>query len=96
MGRILATEDPGIVMTAVYPGVIKTKGGHWENVLRNNPEHAEKYLSERCPLGRFGETEEFTPTVIFFCSKQASFAHGTIVGIDGGQSRHFLHTSYEP
>ena len=56
----------------------------------------EKYLSERCPLGRFGETEEFTPTVIFFCSKQASFAHGTIVGIDGGQSRHFLHTSYEP
>ena len=33
MGRILATEDPGIVMTAVYPGVIKTKGGHWEKIL---------------------------------------------------------------
>jgi NAD(P)-dependent dehydrogenase (short-subunit alcohol dehydrogenase family) len=96
MGRILAVEDPGIVMTAVYPGVIKTKGGHWEKVLEVNPEHAKKYLAERCPLGRFGETSEFSPTVIFFCSNQASFAHGTIVGIDGGQSRHFLHANYEP
>lgn len=96
MGRILATESPGIVMTAVYPGVIKTKGGHWEKVLREDPSHADKYLSERCPLKRFGETEEFTPSVVFFCSKQASFAHGTIIGLDGGQSRHFLHANYEP
>lgn len=96
MGRILATEDPGIVMTAVYPGVIKTKGGHWEKKIKEDPKHAEKYLSERCPLNRFGETEEFTPSVVFFCSDKASFAHGTIVGIDGGQSRHFLHTNYEP
>ena len=96
MGRILASESPGIVMTAVYPGVIKTKGGHWEKVLIENPSHAEKYLSERCPLKRFGETEEFTPAVIFFCSEQASFAHGSIIGLDGGQSRHFLNASYEP
>tara|TARA_Y100000816_G_C26058000_1_gene555344 strand:+ start:395 stop:1183 length:789 start_codon:yes stop_codon:yes gene_type:complete len=96
MGRILATEHPGVVMTAVYPGVIKTIGGHWEKVLKENPQHAKKYLAERCPLGRFGDTEEFTPTVVFFCSNQASFAHGTIVGIDGGQSRHFLHNNYEP
>ena len=95
-GRILAIESPGIVMTAVYPGVIKTKGGHWEKVLTENPSHAEKYLKERCPLGRFGETEEFTPTVIFFCSNHASFSHGSIIGIDGGQSRHFLHSNYEP
>tara|TARA_Y100000589_G_scaffold331447_2_gene385046 strand:- start:178 stop:966 length:789 start_codon:yes stop_codon:yes gene_type:complete len=95
-GRILAIESPGVVMTAVYPGVIKTKGGHWEKVLDTNPSHAEKYLAERCPLGRFGETEEFTPAVIFFCSEHASFSHGSIIGIDGGQSRHFLHSNYEP
>lgn len=30
MGRILATESKNIVMTAVFPGVVVTKGGHWE------------------------------------------------------------------
>ena len=95
-GRTLAIENQGVVMTAVYPGVIKTKGGHWDKVLANNPAHAEKYLSERCPLGRFGETKEFTPAVIFFCSNHASFSHGSIIGIDGGQSKHFLHSNYEP
>ena len=30
MGRILASECKNIVMTAVFPGVVATKGGHWE------------------------------------------------------------------
>lgn len=96
MGRVLAMEAPGVVMTALYPGVIVTPGGHWDNVLRNNPKHAEKYISERCPLGRFGEIKEFVPSVLFFCSQHASFAHGSIIGIDGGQSKHFCQYNYEP
>ena len=96
MGRCLAIDAPGTVMTAVYPGVIITPGGHWDVILNNNPEHAKKYINERCPLGRFGSMEEFVPTVIFFASKHASFAHGSIVGIDGGQSKHFTQNNYEP
>lgn len=96
MGRVLAIESPGIVMTAIYPGVILTKGGHWDEILKNNPEHAKKYLKERCPLGRFGEIDEFSPVVAFYCSKLVSFAHGSIIGIDGGQSKHFLQYNYEP
>ena len=96
MGRVLAMESPGLVMTAVYPGVIKTPGGHWERILEDNPDHAKNYLKTRCPLGRFGEIDEFVPAVIFFCSERASFAHGSIVGIDGGQSKHFLNNNYEP
>lgn len=96
MGRILATESPGVVMTALYPGVIVTPGGHWDKVLDENPEHADKYIRERCPLGRFGRIEEFVPAVLFYCSQHASFAHGSIVGIDGGQSKHFLQNNFEP
>ena len=96
MGRVLAIESPGVVMTAVYPGVVVTPGGHWENILKTNPKHAEKYISERCPLGRFGTMDEFVPSVVFFSSQHASFAHGSIVGIDGGQSKHFMQYNYEP
>ena len=34
MGRVFAIESPGIVMTAIYPGVILTKGGHWDEILK--------------------------------------------------------------
>ena len=94
MGRVLATEEPGVVMTAVFPGVVITKGGHWENVLATNPGHAEKYLRERCPLGRFGEIDEIGPIVAIYCSELASFCHGAIVPVDAGQSKHFMSFNY--
>lgn len=94
MGRILATETGNVVMSAVFPGVVLTKGGHWENVMKTNPPHAEKYLKERCPLGRFGETDEISPVVAFYCSTYASFSHGAIIPVDAGQSKHFMYFNY--
>lgn len=94
MGRILATEADNVVMTAVFPGVVATKGGHWENVLKTNPQHAEKYLAERCPLGRFGEVDEISPVVTFYCSSLASFSHGAIIPVDAGQSKHYMYFNY--
>jgi 3-oxoacyl-[acyl-carrier protein] reductase len=94
MGRILATESKNIVMTAIFPGVVVTKGGHWEKILKTNPKHAKKYLKERCPLGRFGEVDEISPVVIFYCSQFASFSHGAIIPVDAGQSRHFMTHNY--
>ena len=81
MGRCLAIDSPGVVMTAVYPGVIITPGGHWDEIIKNNPSHAEKYISERCPLGRFGEIDEFVPTVLF-CVRKFTLP-GSIIGVDG-------------
>ena len=46
MGRILAIESKNVVMTAIFPGVVVTKGGHWEKVLKKNPARAKKYLKE--------------------------------------------------
>ena len=87
MGRILAGEAPGIVMTAILPGLILTEGGHWERVLKERPEHAEKYLREQSPIDRFGKPEEIAPMVAFCCSEHASFMHGAIVPVDAGLSK---------
>ena len=90
MGRILATEGGEVVMTAVFPGVVVTKGGHWEKVLEEDPDRAKKYLEERCPLGRFGDVTEIAPVVAFYSSVHASFSHGAIIPVDAGQARSYM------
>ena len=94
MGRILATEANNVVMTAVFPGVVATKGGHWDKILKNDPKRAENYLKERCPLGRFGNVDEIASIVAFYCSKHASFSHGAIIPADAGQARSYLSFNY--
>lgn len=93
MGRILATETKDVVMSAVLPGVVLTEGGHWDRVLKTRPEHAEKYLKERCPLGRFGKPSEISPMVLFLCSRLATFCQGAIVPVDAGQAKHYFNVS---
>ena len=90
MGRILATEGGEVVMTAVFPGVVVTEGGHWEKILEDDPERAAKYLEDRCPLGRFGEVSEIAPVVAFYSSVHASFSHGAIIPVDAGQARSYM------
>ena len=94
MGRILATEGGAVVMSAIFPGVVLTEGGHWDLVLKDKPEHAEQYLKDRCPLGRFGKPDEVAPVVVFYCSEMASFSHGAIIPVDAGQSRHYMSFNY--
>lgn len=87
MARVLAKT--GVVMSAVLPGVVVTEEGHWQNILKTNPDHADKYLKERTPIERFGTTEEISPFVALLCSEKASFAVGSIHAVDGGQARHY-------
>lgn len=94
MGRILASEKKNIVISCVLPGVVKTKNGHWSKVMKTNPSRAKKYLKERCPLGRFGTSEEIANVVLFYCSDLASFSQGSIVSVDGGQSRNYMSHTY--
>ena len=64
-------------MTAIFYGVVVTKGGHWEAVLKTNPEHAEQYLKERC-LGRFGEIDEIGPIVALYVQNYQAFVMGQL------------------
>jgi len=90
MGRILAIETTNVVMSAVLPGVIFTEEGHWATILKERPEHAERYLKERCPLGRFGKSSEISPMVLLLCSELATFYQGSIVLVDAGQAKHYV------
>jgi len=94
MGRVLAIETSNVVMTAVSPGIVITEEGHWQKVLKERPEHAQKYIEERSPLGRFGETSEISPMVVLLCSEKASFCQGAIVSVDAGQSKHYMYFNY--
>ena len=80
----------GIVMSAVLPGAVFTEGGYWDKAMKERPEHVQKYLSDRCPLGRFGTPESIAAMVVFLCSELAGFCQGAIIPVDGGQSRHFF------
>lgn len=93
MGRVLAPEN--VVMSAVQPGVVLTEEGHWANVLKTRPDHAERYLKERTVLKRFGKPEEISPMVVLLCSELASFCQGAIVPVDGGQAKHYFYFPYQ-
>jgi len=90
MARVLALEGNNVVMSAVLPGVIITEHGHWQNVLRENPAHAQKYLEERTSLKRFGVPAEVSPIVALMCSDLASFCIGSVIPVEGGQGRHYF------
>lgn len=96
MGRILAIETRNVVMSAVLPGVILTEDGHWATVLKERPEHAEKYLKDRCPAGRFGKPSEISPMVVLLCSEKATFNQGSIVLVDAGQAKHYNYFTFLP
>lgn len=85
VGRLLAAD--GVVMSAVMPGVVRSEGGYWDKLEREDPDRVRRYLAERCPLGRFGTPEEIAAHIAFLCSTSASFSPGSAVAIDGGQLR---------
>lgn len=88
MGRVLAPE--GIIMTAILPGAVFTKGGYWDKISKKNPEHVRKYLTERMAIQRFGKPDEIGEMVTILCSEVASFCVGSVVTVDGGQGRSFF------
>jgi 3-oxoacyl-[acyl-carrier protein] reductase len=94
VGRLLAIENPGIVMTAVAPGIIATKEGHWEQMEKTDPKHVKNYMESRAALKRFGTESEISGIVTFLSSELASFFHGAIIQVDGGQSRSYMPHTY--
>lgn len=88
MGGVVAPD--GVVVSAVLPGAVFTKGGYWDSASQERPEHVHKFLSERQRIGRFGRPEEIGNFVAYLCSDLASFNTGSIVPIDGGQGRGYF------
>lgn len=74
----------GIVVSAIMPGAVYGKGGHWERLCAKAPEGAADFVKHHMALGRLGTPEEVAPFVVWLCSMQAVFASGALVPVDGG------------
>ncbi|MNR66785.1 2-dehydro-3-deoxy-D-gluconate 5-dehydrogenase [compost metagenome] len=67
-------------VNAVAPGYFSTD---LTEGLRKNPGLSQR-VTDRTPLGRFGEPEEIVGTCLFLASTAASYVTGQSLGVDGG------------
>lgn len=69
-----------INVNAVGPGMVLT--GLTKNML-GDPDQAEWFI-ERIPQRRIGKPEDIAAAILFLCSDEASYIHGTTLFVDGG------------
>ncbi len=87
----LGTQD-GVRVNAINPGFIKTDRlfGRLRAFAAERGldlVSAESELAREMGVSRFGEPKEIANAVAFLAGSPASFCHGSILDIDGGQTR---------
>jgi NAD(P)-dependent dehydrogenase (short-subunit alcohol dehydrogenase family) len=80
--RTLAIEwaPHNIRVNSVAPGYLVTE---MTAGLRDHPKWSDSLLT-RIPMGRFAQTEEIVPAIMFLASTGASYITGTTLHVDGG------------
>jgi 3-oxoacyl-[acyl-carrier protein] reductase len=76
-------------VNAVAPGNVLFPGGVWERKLAERKEYFEDYVRHEVPMQRFARVEEIADVVVFLASERASFVTGSVVVVDGGQTRSY-------
>ena len=78
---------PAVRVNVVAPGNVYFKGGTWDKKLRSDKIEVENMIENQVPMKRFGKPEEIADAVVFLCSERASFITGSVVRVDGGQTK---------
>ena len=77
----------GIRVNGILPGRIATDRILEIDAATGDAEGARVRASQRIPLGRYGDPEEFGRVAAFLLSPAASYVTGTLVRVDGGITR---------
>lgn len=78
----IAWARKSIRVNAVAPGFIDTP---MSAGVRSSPEFYDR-ISQRTPMGRWGEPHHIAGPVLFLCSTAAAWVTGVILPVDGGYS----------
>jgi NAD(P)-dependent dehydrogenase (short-subunit alcohol dehydrogenase family) len=87
MTRQLAVEYAGkIRVNCIAPGTVHTPfvEGYLEKFHKHEKDEVRASLHQRQPVGRMGKPEEIAHMVLYVCSDEAEFVHGSVLAIDGG------------
>ncbi len=82
VGRELAKYN--VILNGVMPGPIKSKGKHWDNLLKKKPNFVKNYLNKYHAINRFSQFDEVSPFILLLASNYSSYTSGTMIPIDGG------------
>jgi 3-oxoacyl-[acyl-carrier protein] reductase len=87
--KTLADElgPAGIRVNGLLPVRIATDRVRELDALRGDPDQVRARQSERIPLRRYGEPEEFGRAAAFLLSPAASYTTGAMIPLDGGAIR---------
>ena len=83
--KALANEWAGrnVQVNAIAPGYFRTDN---TSALQKD-EVRNRQILERIPAGRWGEPEDIAHLVTFVVSPEGRFLHGSLIDIDGGQTK---------
>ena len=80
---------PDVRVNTVAPGNIFFEGGTWEKKFKENKSLVNEMAGKRSSLEAIRRPEEVADAVTFLCSDRASFITGSLLVVDGGQTRAF-------
>ena len=82
----------GVRVNAVAPGNIFYPGGRWADKFKDGSGKRifTEYIKLEVPMNRFASPKEIADVVVFVSSKRASFMTGSVVVVDGGQTKSYV------
>ena len=77
----------GIRLNGLALGNILFEESVWDNKIKKDPIEVEKYIKSNVPTNTLGEINDVNNAVLFLSNDKSKFISGSIMVVDGGQSR---------